>query len=436
MTRLSPSLSEVADALRTGQLDLPDYLDALCDRIEAAEPELHALLPEPGRRARLQREAADLEARFPDPEQRPPLYGVPVGVKDIFRVDGFPTHAGSRLPPELFAGPEASSVTALRRVGALLLGKTVTTEFAYFAPGPTRNPRRPSHTPGGSSSGSAAAVAAGFCPLALGTQTTGSVIRPAAYCGVAGFKPTYSRIPTDGVIPFAPSLDHVGLFAPDAAGLVLVDAQISREWLSLPAGREAEAPVAVGVPEGRYLEQGSPEALEAFERQVARLHAAGIAVRRVPALEDIEAINQRHNRLAAAEMAHTHTAWFPAHGPLYHPITAALVREGQTVGAAEVAAARAGQAALRRELESQMVAESIRAWICPAATGPAPEGLASTGDPRLNLPWTHAGLPAVTLPAGAASNGLPLGLQLIAASGDDEWLLSFAIRLESLLASG
>jgi Asp-tRNA(Asn)/Glu-tRNA(Gln) amidotransferase A subunit family amidase len=426
-------LSEAAAALRSEEFDLPAYLDALCDRIDAAEPELHALLPEPGRRARLQREAAELVARFP--EQRPPLYGIPIGVKDIIRVDGFPTHAGSRLPPELFAGPEASCVTALRRAGALLLGKTVTTEFAYFAPGPTRNPRRPSHTPGGSSSGSAAAVAAGFCLVALGSQTTGSVIRPAAFCGVVGYKPTFGRIPIDGVIPFAPSLDHVGLFAADATSLPAVAALLSHDWQQGSISPR-EAQPAVGVPEGAYLAQASAEALAALEAQAARLEAAGILVRRVPALADIEAINQRHNRLAAAEMAHTHAAWFPRHEPLYHPLTAALIREGQTVGAAEVAAARAGQAALRQELEARMGTAGIHAWICPAAAGPAPEGLSSTGDPRLNLPWTHAGLPAVTLPAGAAPNGLPLGLQLVAASMHDEWLVSFAARLEPVLASG
>jgi Asp-tRNA(Asn)/Glu-tRNA(Gln) amidotransferase A subunit family amidase len=351
-------------------------------------------------------------------------------------VEGFVTRAGSGLPPVLFAGAEASCVTALRRAGALILGKTVTTEFAYFEPGPTRNPHRLTHTPGGSSSGSAAAVAAGYCPLALGTQTSGSVIRPAAFCGVAGFKPTYGRIPIDGVIPFAASLDTVGFFTRDARGLGLAASVLCDGWRSAPAETEAGALPTLGVPEGPYLAQASPEALAAFEQQVARLQAAGCRVQRVAALDDIATITRRHNRLAAGEMAQVHAAWFVEHESHYRPRTAALIREGQTVSAEELAAARAGQAALRRELEALMAAHGIRAWLCPAAMGPAPEGLGSTGDPAMNLVWTHAGLPALTLPAGVAPNGLPLGLQCVAAAGEDEWLVAFACRIEPWLNAG
>src|SRR5436305_8436203 len=201
-------------ALRFGILPLSRYINALCDRIEGRDAEIQALLPEPGRRERLLREAAALEARYPVPAERPPLFGIPVGVKDIFHVDGFVTLAGSELPPELFAGPEAAAVTRLREAGALILGKTATTEFAFLAPASTRNPRNPAHTPGGSSSGSAAAVAAGFCPLALGTQTVGSSIRPAAFCGVAGYVASRGRVSLDGILPFSPSLDQFGMFAP------------------------------------------------------------------------------------------------------------------------------------------------------------------------------------------------------------------------------
>jgi Asp-tRNA(Asn)/Glu-tRNA(Gln) amidotransferase A subunit family amidase len=174
-------LATTAAALRNGTLDLSSYVDELCNRIDQMNQLLEALLPEEDRRARLQNDAQALQARYPDPASRPPLYGIPIGVKDTFRVDGFPTQAGSQLPPNLFAGTEAECVTLLRAAGALILGKTVTTEFAYFEPGPTRNPHHLEHTPGGSSSGSVAAVAAGLCPLALGTQVIGSTIRPAAY---------------------------------------------------------------------------------------------------------------------------------------------------------------------------------------------------------------------------------------------------------------
>lgn len=188
-------LFEIAASLRSDQLDLLTYIEEICGRIDALDRQIQALPPEPNRRARLVGEVAALKASFPDPGNRLPLYGVPVGVKDIFRVDGFLTRAGSRLPPELFAGPQTACVSTLRAAGALILGKTVTTEFAYREPGPTRNPHNLDHTPGGSSSGSAVAVAAGFCPLALGTQTIGSVIRPAAYCGIVGFKPSYGCCP-------------------------------------------------------------------------------------------------------------------------------------------------------------------------------------------------------------------------------------------------
>jgi Asp-tRNA(Asn)/Glu-tRNA(Gln) amidotransferase A subunit family amidase len=180
-------LVATATALRSGQLDLLTLIEEVCNRVDAQEPLTHTLVPEPGRRARLLNEATALQKRFPSPESRPPLYGVLLGVKDIFYADGFPTRAGSQLPSEVFTGAEASCVTKVREARALLLGKTVTTEFAYFEPGPTRNPHNLDHTPGGSSSGSAAAVAAGFCPVALGTQTIGSVIRPAAFCGIVGF---------------------------------------------------------------------------------------------------------------------------------------------------------------------------------------------------------------------------------------------------------
>src|SRR5260370_8013790 len=167
---LPAPLAATAAALRSGQLDLQTYVDEVCNRIDATDPLVHAFLPEVDRSPRLEGDAAALQARLPDPAGRPPLYGIPVGVKDTFNVDGFPTQAGSQLPPELFVGPEATCVTMLRAGGALILGKTVTTEFAYFEPGPTHNPHNLTHTPGGSSSGSFAAVPPAFCPFPLGTH--------------------------------------------------------------------------------------------------------------------------------------------------------------------------------------------------------------------------------------------------------------------------
>lgn len=422
-------LAEIRGYLRSGQIDLRTYIVEVCDRIDRVDRHVHALLPEPGRRERLLQEAATLQRRFPDPAQRPSLYGVLVGVKDMFHVEGLPTRAGSQLPPALFAGPEAASVAALRAAGALILGKTVTTEFAYFEPGPTRNPHNLDHTPGGSSSGSAAAVAAGLCPLALGTQTVGSVIRPAAFCGIVGFKPGYGRISTNGVIAFSVSTDHVGLFTQDVAGMTLAAALLCRDWQ--PAAVQSGALPILGVPEGPYLDQAAPEALTAFAEQVMRLEQAGFTVRRVAAFADIAAITRRHRQMIAAEMARVHTVWFAQHESLYRPRTAAIIREGQDVNDSELAAARAGRAALRTELTELMFQAGVDIWISPAATGPAPVGIDATGDPALNLPWTHAGLPTITLPAGRTANGLPLGLQ--AAALTDERLLAWSALLEHAL---
>src|SRR5258706_11715405 len=301
--------------LRNNQLDLLAYIDDICNRIDAAEPHIHALLPEPERRSRLIADAVALEARFPDPASRPPLYGIPLGIKDMFHVDGFLTRAGSRLPPELFSGSEAECVRTLRSAGALILGKTVSTEFAYFEPGPTRNPHNLQHTPGGSCSGSAAAVAAGFCPLALGTQTIGSTIRPAAFCGIVGFKPTYKRISTKGLIKCAESVDTVGFFTQDVAGVALIARILCKGWQALENFESARLPV-LGVPDGPYLAQASSEGLAAFEKQLTLIKNAGYTVRRVTAMEDIEAINHRHMRMVLAKMAQGHAEWFAQYASL------------------------------------------------------------------------------------------------------------------------
>ncbi len=422
-------LATTAAALRSEQIDLLTYIDDICYRIDELDPLVRAFLPEADRYARLRTEATALRARFPDPTDRPPLYGVPVGVKDVFPVDGFPTQAGSQLPSALFVAPEAACVTMLRAAGALILGKTVTTEFAYFEPGPTRNPHHLNHTPGGSSSGSAAAVAAGFCPLALGTQTIGSTIRPAAFCGIVGFKPTFGRIPRSGLILCSDSLDHVGYFTQDVAGIILVASLLCRDWHPVAP---AALPV-LGVPDGPYLAQASTEALDAFEGQLALLQEAGYSVRRVAALGDIEAINHRHLRLVFAGMAQVHAAWFAQYASLYRPRTAAAIREGQTVSAEEVARAREGRTLLRSALESLMAQEGIDLWVCPAAPGPAPEGIDATGSPVMSLPWTYAGMPALTLPAERAASGLPLGLQCVAAGTADEYMLAWGRPIAEIM---
>lgn len=431
----SMPLAETAEALRSGRVDLEQYIETLFQRIEAVEPRVQALVSEPLRRVRLLEQARRLKARFPEPAERPPLYGIPVGIKDILHVEGFLTRAGSQLPPHALAGPEAAVVTRLRAAGALILGKTVTTEFAYFDPGPTRNPHNLNHTPGGSSSGSAAAVAAGLCPLAVGTQTIGSIIRPAAFCGTVGLKPSYGRIPTDGLILFSASADHVGLFTQDVAGMDLAAALVCDAWHQDTRARiGADRGPVLGVPEGAYLEQASEEGLATFHGHLMRLESAGYTVRRVPALDAIGDIAARHRQLIAAEIAQVHAEWFDRYRSLYRPRTAEIIREGQAISAEALNAARQSQVALRRELQASMSQAGIDLWITPGAPGPAPQGIESTGDPAMNLPWTHAGMPAVTLPAGRAANGMPLGVQCIAPFMADEALLTLARDLAAALA--
>ena len=419
-------LGVTMEALRSNRIDLNAYVDEMCDRTEAVDSRLEAMLPEPDRRERLRVDAAELQSRFPNPAERPPLYGILVAVKDIFHTDGFVTRAGSTIPPHLFAGGEAIVVQQLREAGALIFGKSVTTEFAYFEPGPTRNPHNLDHTPGGSSSGSAAAVAAGLCGLALGTQTIGSVTRPAAFCGIVGFKPTYNRIPTAGLVYFSRSIDQVGIFTQDMAGAVLTASVLCQAWR--PPSHPTSMPT-LGIPVGPYLDQTELPALEAFEGQIAHLEAIGCAVKRIPALADIEQLNYIHRQMIFAEFAQEHAAIYGQHAALYRPRTAEIIEIGQKVPENELKAARAGCRRLRTELETLMTDSKIDLWVCPSACGPAPAGIHATGDPNMNLPWTRAGLPVVTLPAGRAENGLPFGLQFIALYGEDEQLLSWSQML-------
>lgn len=430
MLTQSAPLAKTAAALQSGELNLKTYLNQVLERLETVDAQVQALLPEENRRERLLKEAEALEARYPNPAERPPLYGVPVGVKDIYRVDGFPTKAGSKVPPKELAGAEASSVTRLKSAGALILGKTVTTEFAYFEPGPTRNPHNPAHTPGGSSSGSAAAVAAGYCLLTLGTQTIGSIVRPAAFCGVVGYKPSYGRSPSDGLLYVSRSLDHVGPFTQDVAGMALTASILCQDWQ--PATVDT-LPV-LGVPDGAYLQQAETEALEAFEAQLKKLQTAGYEARRIPAMDDIEEISENHIDLMSGEMAREYAELYPEYKDLFRPRTVWLLEKGQQVSDERLEALRIIQVELRKRLQTQMEQAGVDLWVAPAAPGPAPEGINATGSPAMNLPWTQAGMPALTLPAGKAANNLPLGFQMIAPHWQDERLIAWAEAVAQTLS--
>ena len=426
-------LFQTAAALRSGLLDLNEYADQIYTRLERFDGEIESFVPASDRRGHWRQAAVDLQKRYPDPARRPPLYGVPIGVKDIYHVDGFVTQAGSTLPWEELVGKEASSVTKLKANGALILGKTVTAEFAYFEPGPTRNPRNLAHTPGGSSSGSAAAVAAGFCALALGTQTIGSVIRPAAYCGVVGFKPSYKRIARDGIIPVSDALDHVGMFTQDVAGMELAASLLCDSWRTLP---EPDSLPRLAIPVGVYLEQASPEALDVFADHVRKLEAAGYSIQRVPLLDDFQAIREQTFRLMSAQMAEVHADWFARYEPLYRPRTATMIRNGQQVTREQQAADLKMQRETRERIAEAVQASDIDLWISPAATSAAPPGLQSTGNPAMNLPWTLIGFPTITLPtASVSADGLPFGLQVTGALNEDERLLQWSKRLSEAVSS-
>jgi Asp-tRNA(Asn)/Glu-tRNA(Gln) amidotransferase A subunit family amidase len=263
--------------------------------------------------------------------------------------------------------------------------------------------------------------------LSLGTQTIGSVIRPAAFCGVIGFKPTLGRIPTAGLVYFSRTLDQIGFFTQDLTGAELAASVLCSRWKFVPA---ATGLPVLGVPKGPYLQQAEPEGLEAFEEHLSKLEAMGCKIKEVPALHTIAELNTLHRRLVFAEFAREHAAIYPKHAPLYRKRTAEIIEIGKKVSDQELGTLRTNCSALRQELESAMASAAIDLWVTPSALGPAPEGIHATGDPNMNLPWTHAGMPAITLPAGKAKNGLPLGLQFVARCGEDERLVSFCREIE------
>ena len=423
LVRIDPTLP---DRLRlTDSSEISAYYNALADRIEIFNDILHIFVPGTYSRRRLLSQVDALIEAYPHPDDRPPLFGLPVGIKDIFRCDGFSTGCGSLLPPVLFDGPEATCVTRLKTAGALVIGKTITTEFAYFEPGPTRNPWNTSHTPGGSSSGSAAGVAAGFFPWALGSQTIGSVIRPAAFCGLVGFKPSLGLIPTDGVIPFSETVDHVGIFGGTVEGIDFLMNILGPEWQKedhLPKKQN----YTLAVPAGPYLDQAEQTFLPFFEETLKQLQTTGISIKEIHALKDIETINERHQKLIAIEFSKVHEPWFEDYRHLYRPRTIEIIEKGRRLGERDLPSLKSSCLDLRHRLEDIMNTDSIDAWISPSATGEAPAGLSATGNPMMNLPWTHAGLPTITLPMGNSPRGLPLGVQLAGGFMQDSSLIQIA----------
>jgi len=422
---------ELASTFRAGELPIADYISQIESYFEERESSVLAFVPEENRFARLHKDAEALVSRFPDSKNRPPLFGMVVGVKDIFHVDGITTQAWSRLPVQELQGDEAECITKLKNAGTLILGKTVTTEFAYFSPGPTRNPYNPEHTPGGSSSGSAAAVGAGLCPLALGTQTIGSIIRPAAFCGTVAFKPTYDRISRIGVIPLSPALDHVGFFTQDISTAKDVASSLYKDWdESISLNRKP----TLGIPEGPYLASASDFALARFNTICESLADAGYQLRRVRVMDDYREVRARHDVIIAADAARVHEKWFEKYENLYSSKLTELIRRGQSITASQLQDALHARDGFRTEILQAMNENNIDLWISPPAIGPAPKGLDSTGEPAMNLPWTQIGFPAVNIPAGKNPDGLPIGFQVIGKWNMDEELLAWVEDIEKVVS--
>jgi Asp-tRNA(Asn)/Glu-tRNA(Gln) amidotransferase A subunit family amidase len=390
-----------------------EAVSACLERISARENDVRAWVdfdPEP----------ALAEARERDAEPaRGPLHGVPIGVKDIIDTADRPTQHGSPI----FAGhrpaADASCVAALRAAGAVVLGKTQTTEFAGYAPAPTHNPHALDHTPGGSSSGSAAAVAAGMVPVALGTQNAGSVVRPAAFCGVLGFKPTFGLVDRRGVGALAPSLDTVGWFARSAGDLALL--------------LDVLAPGSGGAAAERVALVRTPHDAEADADEHAALAAAAEALGAPetdwPAAFD--GLTEAQLAVMAYEAAGVLGPLRAEHAQRMSPALLGLLEQGDAVEpgayAAALARARAAWAALPASFGG------FDALLVPAVRGEAPAGLDSTGDPLFCRAWTLLGVPAVAVPAGRGAHGLPVGVQLVGRPGADRGLVDLAGRLQAAL---
>jgi Asp-tRNA(Asn)/Glu-tRNA(Gln) amidotransferase A subunit family amidase len=348
------------------------------------------------------------------------LAEIPYGCKDVIETRGLATEYGSTVYKGRIGTGDAAIVQEMRGLGAILLGKTHTAAFAHRAPAPTRNPRDLAHTPGGSSSGSAAAVAAGMIPLALGTQTLGSVLRPASYCGVTGFKVSYGLLSTEGVLQNAKSLDTLGFFTHTAADMLALWQALGRE-----AGRDDD--FELGAPE-RALDV-APEMNAAFQNALSALRKAGLRIRELEIAGMLPKLHGAALTLQLYEGARYHEQRFKEYGDRLGPV-AQWVRDGMQVPVARYDEARQFISACRARMTEMYKTTPV--ILVPAATGPAPLGLSYTGDANMNSPWTALGTPAISVPMPVAA-GLPLGLQLTATPGADARVLRTAVRVQRML---
>jgi len=404
----SSRLETFSDWIKADRAARKRGLEQCLQRIRELEPSIHAwVVVQPER-----------------PTGDGPLAEIPFGVKDIVETKGMATGYGSPLYKGRVGTEDAAIIRDLRSRGGILLGKTVTTAFAYRTPGPTRNPRNLEHTPGGSSSGSAAAVAAGMVPFTIGEQTRGSMIRPASFCGVTGFKPTYDLLPTEGMLPFAKSLDTLGLYTHTPADMIAL-------WKAMgkPTGSEEQFTFAAPEP----IPECDPEMANAFRQSIALLRRSGIAIKSIDIVGELKKLVEAGDVLESYEGGHFHEARLKEFGDRLDPNIANLVRNGLQIPAQRYDEMKRLIAESRVRFAE--IFKSTPVILTPAAVGPAPLGLSTTGDPRMNAPWTALGTPAISIPMPIAG-GLPLGLQLTADLNQDARVLRAALLLYQRLNAG
>jgi len=433
--------TEAAQRIEKGLLTSEELVQACLERIRQTEPAVQAWQFLDEEHALMQARAADERRR--SGEAVGALNGIPVGIKDIIDTGDMPTENGTVVHKGRTPRHDAAVVAKLRAAGAVILGKTVTTECAYFNPGKTRNPHNPEHTPGGSSSGSAAAVAAGMVPLALGSQTAGSVIRPAAFCGVFGFKPSHGLIPRTGVLQLSRTLDHIGLFSRNIDDLALVAEQLvgydegdpdTRPRAAIPfraiAAEEPPIPPTLAFVKTPRWESADADTKEAYAELIEALGDRVEEVELFPSAADIWDIQKT---IMEAEMAaNLEPLWRSGKDQLSERLRG-LIDRGCETRAIDYQRALRRLPAMRESFD-ELFMERYDAILTPPALGTAPKGLAATGDPVFCIPWTVLGLPAVTLPLMQGANGLPLGVQLVGRRNFDARLLRTARWLEKKLA--
>lgn len=433
-------VAEAARRIRERTLFPVELVEAQLDRIRTVEPYVRAWvsLDTDGARRTAEERLAELKAG----RVRGPLHGVPVGFKDLYHVAGMVTTAGAGPFADERPKADAEAVGRLRTAGAVVLGKAATTEFAYLDPAETRNPWNPEHTPGGSSSGSAAAVGSGMVPLALGSQTVGSTLRPAAYCGVIGFEPTHGRISCTGLVPLAWSFDHVGVFCRSvedvALTLQVLGGYDPADPFSVPAPvpdyvaaiRRDPHPPHLGVPQ-RFVEQATAETIAHLESVADRFRRGGARVEDIQLPSTFEGLRAAGMLVVQVEATAYHEARFAGKARDYREKFRTLLEAGMRAPAIDYSQALRQCRLFRRQME--MLITEFDALLMPVAGAPAPKGLTSTGDPTFCAPWSFAGVPAMALPSGIAGDGLPLGIQLVGAPFKEADLLATARWCEDFL---